>query len=63
MDRTQESTLNRAIGYCQALYYYQQFETIAECKDEALSAFGIDNELQHVIFHNIINELIPSSDA
>jgi hypothetical protein len=62
MDRTQEGMLNRAIGYCQALWYYKRFDTLAECKEKALEMYGIENELHQFSFHNIVDDLIPAVD-
>lgn len=60
MDRLELETLNRAIGYCQALWHSGAFTTLIECKLAALEFYGIEDHMMTGKFFELTCALIPS---
>ena len=56
----QLETLNRAIGYCQALWYYKMFDTLAECQVRALEMYAIDQDDEINVFYRMVKRLVPN---
>jgi hypothetical protein len=60
MAKQELETINRAIGYCQALWYHNRYETLAECKAHALEMYAIDDYMMVGKFFELVETVIPS---
>lgn len=56
----QINTVNRAVGYCQALWYTKQDDSLIRCKIRALEMYDLSDYMMVGTFFEILNDLIPS---
>jgi hypothetical protein len=56
-------TINRAVGYCQALWYHNRYPKLSECKFRALEMYGIVDYIGIGIFFELIETVIPSNSV
>jgi hypothetical protein len=61
LTQDQIDTVNRAIGYCQALWYTKQHDSLTQCKIRAMEMYALKDFMMIGIFFEILNDLIPSA--